>query len=37
MALLVGRPALRWLPAELVRLSHLAAIAGSVTAASATA
>jgi hypothetical protein len=36
-ALLVGRPALRWLPAELIRLSHLAAIAASVTAASATA
>jgi ACT domain len=31
-ALLVGRPALRWLPSELVRLQHLAAIAGSVTA-----
>ena len=26
-ALLVGRPALRWLPSELVRLQHLAAIA----------
>lgn len=32
-ALLVGRPALRWLPSELVRLQHLAAIAASVTAA----
>ena len=30
-ALLVGRPALRWLPSELVRLHHLAAIAASVT------
>lgn len=30
-ALLVGRPALHWLPAELVRLQHLAAIAASVT------
>ena len=30
-ALLVGRPALRWLPAELVRLTHLAGIAASVT------
>ena len=30
-ALLVGRPALRWLPSELVRLQHLAAIAASVT------
>jgi hypothetical protein len=30
-ALLVGRPALRWLPSELVRLAHLAAIAASVT------
>ena len=34
-ALLVGRPALHWLPSELVRLRHLAAIAGTVTAASA--
>jgi hypothetical protein len=34
-ALLVGRPALRWLPSELVRLQHLAAIAASVTAAAA--
>lgn len=34
-ALLVGRPALRWLPSELVRLRHLAAVASSVTAASA--
>jgi hypothetical protein len=32
-ALLVGRPALRWLPSELVRLQHLAAIAATVTAA----
>jgi hypothetical protein len=32
-ALLVGRPTLRWLPSELVRLQHLAAIAASVTAA----
>ena len=30
-ALLVGRPMLRWLPSELVRLQHLAAIAASVT------
>lgn len=30
-ALLVGRPAMRWLPSELVRLQHLAAIASSVT------
>jgi hypothetical protein len=30
-ALLVGRPALRWLPSELVRLRHLAAVAASVT------
>jgi hypothetical protein len=30
-ALLVGRPALRWLPSELVRLRHLAAIAATVT------
>jgi hypothetical protein len=30
-ALLVGRPALRWLPSELVRLQHLAAVAASVT------
>lgn len=30
-ALLVGRPALRWLPAELMRLTHLAGIAASVT------
>lgn len=35
-ALLVGRPALRWLPAELLRLSHLASIAASVTAVAAT-
>lgn len=32
-ALLVGRPALRWLPSELVRLQHLAAIAATVTSA----
>jgi hypothetical protein len=32
-ALLVGRPALRWLPAELLRLQHLAAIATTVTSA----
>lgn len=31
-ALLVGRPALRWLPAELLRLHHIAAIAATVTA-----
>jgi ACT domain len=31
-ALLVGRPALRWLPAELLRLNHLAGIAASVQA-----
>ncbi len=31
-ALLVGRPALRWRPAELARLMHLAGIAASVTA-----
>ncbi|MEO6886752.1 MAG: ACT domain-containing protein [Jatrophihabitantaceae bacterium] len=30
-ALLVGRPALRWLPSELLRLQHLAAIASTVT------
>lgn len=30
-ALLVGRPALRWAPSELVRLQYLAAIAASVT------
>jgi hypothetical protein len=29
-ALLLGRPALRWLPAELIRLTHLAGIASSV-------
>jgi len=34
-ALLVGRPALRWLPAELMRLRHLAGVAASVTAPSA--
>ncbi len=32
-ALLVGRPTQRFLPSELVRLQHLAGIAGSVTAA----
>jgi hypothetical protein len=32
-ALLVGRPALRWLPSELMRLQHLAAIAATVTTA----
>jgi hypothetical protein len=32
LALLIGRPALRWLPSELVRLQHLAAIAATVTA-----
>lgn len=32
LALLIGRPALRWLPSELVRLQHLAAVAASVTA-----
>lgn len=30
-ALLLGRPALRWLPAELLRLRHLAALATTVT------
>jgi ACT domain-containing protein len=30
-ALLVGRPTMRWLPSELVRLQHLAAIAATVT------
>jgi hypothetical protein len=30
-ALLIGRPALRWLGSELVRLQHLAAVAGTVT------
>jgi hypothetical protein len=30
-ALLVGRPALRWLASELLRLQHLAAVAASVT------
>ena len=30
LALLIGRPTLRWLPAELVRLQHLASIAASV-------
>jgi len=30
-ALLVGRPALRWLRAELMRLTHLAGVAASVT------
>ncbi|MGH8861850.1 MAG: ACT domain-containing protein [Jatrophihabitantaceae bacterium] len=32
-ALLVGRPTVRWLPSELVRLQHLAAVAHSVTVA----
>jgi ACT domain len=31
LGLLLGRPALRWLPSELVRLQHLASIAASVT------
>lgn len=31
-ALLAGRPGLHWLPSELVRLQHLTAIAGTVTA-----
>ncbi len=31
-AIMVGRPAMRWLPAELVRLSHLAGIAAGVLA-----
>jgi hypothetical protein len=31
IGLLVGRPALRWLPSELIRLQHLAAIAATVT------
>ncbi len=31
VAVLVGRPMLRWLPAELVRLQHLSAIAATVT------
>jgi hypothetical protein len=30
-ALIIGRPALRWLPSELMRLQHLAAIAATVT------
>jgi hypothetical protein len=30
-ALLVGRPALRWLPSEVLRLQHLVAIASTVT------
>lgn len=34
-ALLIARPALRWLGSELVRLQHLAAIAGTVTESSA--
>ena len=33
VALLVGRPALRWLPSELLRLQHFAAIAATVTTA----
>lgn len=36
-ALLLGRPALRWLPAELIRLNHLAGIAASVRLAARTA
>jgi hypothetical protein len=28
---LLGRPALRWLPTELLRLRHLAALAATVT------
>lgn len=36
-ALLVGRPALRWLPTELMRLNHLAGIAASVQAIATTA
>ena len=36
-ALLLGRPALRWLPIELIRLNHLAGIATSVRAATAAA
>ncbi len=32
-ALLIGRPALRWLPSELLRLQHFAAIAAMVTSA----
>jgi hypothetical protein len=35
--LLVGRPALRWLPSELVRLQHLAAIASTVSGSAPTA
>jgi hypothetical protein len=31
-AVLLGRPALRWLPAELIRLNHLAGIAATVRA-----
>jgi ACT domain len=31
-ALLLGRPAMRWLPAEMIHLNHLAGIAASVTA-----
>jgi len=30
-ALLIGRPALRWLPSEVVRMQHLASIAASVS------
>ena len=30
-ALLIGRSTLRWVPSELVRLQHLAAIAATVT------
>jgi hypothetical protein len=32
-ALLLGRPAMRWLPGELIHLNHLAGIAASVTGA----
>jgi hypothetical protein len=30
-ALLIGRPALRWLPSEVVRLQHLTSVASTVT------
>jgi hypothetical protein len=29
-AILVGRPALRWLASEIIRMSHLASIAATV-------
>ena len=32
-ALVIGRPALRWLPSELVRLQHLTSVASTVTTA----